>query len=119
MSSSSGRNTNACESFNAKFNKSFYTPYPDIISFKKILKIIQIDIKIVIQTFYNTPRKMRSIDRKKKLHSLKTISRDIRYQSDKITRFDFVNIMSFKNQTNKIYFDEINILNNNNILTHK
>ncbi|CAI6369769.1 unnamed protein product [Macrosiphum euphorbiae] len=64
MSSSSERTTNACESFHSKFNSCFYTPHPDIYSFLEILKKIQIDTNILIQTSNQIPKKNRSVNEK-------------------------------------------------------
>lgn len=48
--SSSERTTNACESFHSKYNSLFYTHHQDIYTFLEILKKIQIDTKIAIQS---------------------------------------------------------------------
>jgi hypothetical protein len=59
MSNSSELTTNACESFHSKFNSCFYTPHPEIASFRILeKKKIQINIKIVVQTFNNMSKKL-------------------------------------------------------------
>jgi len=64
ISSKGERTTNACESFHSKFNSCFYTPHPDIYSFLEILKKIQIDTKMLIQTSNHIPKKIRSVNEK-------------------------------------------------------
>lgn len=52
---SSQRTTNACESFHAKFNKSFSSPHPNIFVFIDVLRQLQIDTYILMQNTDTRP----------------------------------------------------------------
>ncbi|KAF0719625.1 MULE domain-containing protein [Aphis craccivora] len=52
---SSQRTTNACESFHAKFNKSFSSPHPNIFVFIDVLTQLQIDTYIIMQNTDTRP----------------------------------------------------------------
>lgn len=98
MSSSSERTTNACESYYCKFNSCFYTPHPVIYSFLEILKTVQIDTKILIQTSNHIAKKIRSVNEK----NIKFIKKNIRkYKTKQIFRYDYVKIMALKSQPKK------------------
>jgi hypothetical protein len=64
---SSQRSTNACESFHAKFNKSFSSPHPNIFVFIAVLTQLQIDTYILMQNTGIKPSTTRY--QKKKLYS--------------------------------------------------
>lgn len=90
----------ACESFRAKLSSLFHsTPRPDIFSFLKILKKIQVDTKISIQTSIDGPHcETKFTDRKK----IAFIEHNImKYRTGKITRLHFVKLMASKNQPKK------------------
>jgi hypothetical protein len=48
MTASSQRSTNACESFHRKLNSYFVSTHPNVYTFLKVLKSIQIDTDILI-----------------------------------------------------------------------
>ncbi|KAL4142255.1 hypothetical protein QTP88_004750 [Uroleucon formosanum] len=52
---SSQRTTNACESFHAKFNKSFSSPHTNIFVFIDVLTQLQIDTYILMQNTDTRP----------------------------------------------------------------
>jgi len=47
--------TNACESFHSKFNSYRESPHPNINKFIKVLKLIQTETVILVQS-YNKPK---------------------------------------------------------------
>jgi hypothetical protein len=92
-SSSMCLTTNACESFHSKFNWLLYTSHPSIFQFLEILKQCQTDAKLKIQFIICTPRETtKQINKKKIMQTQITKLRNF-----KISNFDFVKIMSFKN----------------------
>ncbi|KAF0706152.1 Uncharacterized protein FWK35_00031893 [Aphis craccivora] len=74
---SSQRTTNACESFHAKFNKSFSSPHPDIFVFIDVLTQLQIDTYIILMqntdTRPSTTRYQKKINNIEKYIDLYTI----------------------------------------------
>ena len=88
------RTTNACESFHARFDDSFYHSHPDIFKFVNVLLDFQTEIYVKIRTANMFQKKIRK-DVKLK-HDL--INRNINeYNSNLISRWTFVKKVCYKN----------------------
>jgi hypothetical protein len=83
---SSQRTTNACESFQAKFNKSFSSPHPNIFVFIDVLTQLQIDTYILMQ---NTDIRRSTTRYQKKINNIEKYI-DL-YTLKRITRLEFLN----------------------------
>nr|CAI5821968.1 unnamed protein product [Callosobruchus analis] len=86
------RTTNACESFQQKFNGSFYQSYPNIFLFINELINVQVDTYIKIRSSLKIP----------KMYSTKTVLKQVFLQKhiDKVSKneaakFEFVKIVSY------------------------
>lgn len=92
-SSSMQRTTNACESFHSKFNASFYCSHPNIFQFLEVLKDIQIDTYIKIQSAHQEKKVYRRIFHERQ----KFIDNKIEeLKKNQISKFDFVKCLSYK-----------------------
>ncbi|KAE9525596.1 hypothetical protein AGLY_014123 [Aphis glycines] len=83
---SSQRITNACESFHAKFNKSFSLPHPNIFVFIGVLTQLQIDTYILMQNIDTRPS---TAQYQKKINNIEKYI-DL-YTQKRITRLEFLN----------------------------
>lgn len=92
QSASVTRTTNACESFHAKFNSSFYSTHPSIYVFLEKLKECQIDTYVKIQSLH-IPMKVKDKAVKSKLELLEKLVRN--YNSGEINRLDYVKCTSY------------------------
>lgn len=92
LSDSLERSTNACESFHAKFNASFYSNHPTIFTFIETLKQFQTDTYIKIQSLHETSRIRDPAVRRRK----QCIGSQIeKYKNGYTSRFDFVKCISY------------------------
>jgi len=81
------RTTNACESFHSAFGKYFYSPHPNIFVFYEVLKMIQLQSYI----------KMNSVKKENKNKKQKTIVEDniSKYLNGNLDMFEFVQRISY------------------------
>ena len=94
MNSSIARTMNACESFHAAFNKRFYTPHPNVFLFLYVLKDVQTNIELMI----NTAMRKKKEATKKNANKMKYFEAQIQeYKSKKIDDFTFVKSVSYRN----------------------
>ncbi|KAL4135073.1 hypothetical protein QTP88_006730 [Uroleucon formosanum] len=87
---SSQRTTNACESFHAKFNKSFSSPHPNIFVFIDVLTQLQIYTYILMQ---NTDTIPSTTQYQKKINNIEKYI-DL-YTQKRITRVEFLNAVCY------------------------
>lgn len=93
LSNSIERSTNACESFHAKFNGSFYSAHPSIFHFLEVLKQFQTDTYIKMQSYlYENSRIRDPTVRRRKQCIDKKIDE---YKNGSISRFDFVKCIAY------------------------
>lgn len=85
--SSTERTTNACESFHSKFNANFYVAHPDIFRFISVLKGIQLNTTIKINSVH-LPVYCKNISYRK--HHSYICNLICLYKSNSITRFNFI-----------------------------
>ena len=86
------RTTNACESFHSKFNSYFYNAHPNIFLFIDVLKNIQIDTYVKMNSV-KTPHEIKNkLYLRKKLFFKDKITL---YNSKTITKFEFVKLVSY------------------------
>lgn len=90
MYAGTDRTTNACESFHARWNGSFYKDHPNIFAFVQSLIGIQSEIYVDLQSVIQ-PKKSNSHTEKIKKFRQKTINS---YLSGTISRISFIKIMS-------------------------
>lgn len=62
------RTTNACESFHSAFGKYFYSPHPNIFVFYEVLKIIQLQSYIKINSVEKENKNKNHKNKKTKNH---------------------------------------------------
>lgn len=93
-SSSLIRTTNACESFHARFNSSFYSPHPSIFIFIEKLKQFQTETYVKIQSLH-IPRKIKDTTVKKKMNTVTSLCDKL--LRAEISNFDFVKCVSHLN----------------------
>jgi hypothetical protein len=86
---SSQRTTNACESFHAKFNKSFSSAHPNIFVFIDVLTQLKIDIYILMQ---NTGTRPSTTWYQKKINNIQKYIN--LYTQKHITKVEFLNTVS-------------------------
>lgn len=92
LSDSIERSTNACESFHAKFNASFYSTHPSIFHFIEILKQFQTETYIKIQSLSECARIRDPVVRRRK----QSVTRKIdEYKNGSVSRFDFVKCIAY------------------------
>lgn len=84
------RTTNACESFHSKYNSQFYSCSPDIYRFLEVLKQIQLDSKIAINSS-KTKKKERNCPDMKFMEQ-----QVVNFKAGKISRFQYVKSVSYK-----------------------
>lgn len=85
--------TNACESFHAKSNSLFYNSHPNIFQLLEILKQVQTDSKIKIQSLNITPK-----HKNKHINKKNFIQTQInKLKNKEITNFEFIKIICHKN----------------------
>lgn len=89
---SAERTTNACESFHAHFNSQFYSSHPNIYVFLDVLKNIQTDVYIKLNSL-DLPVSVNNKRYRMRLQYLNSLVN--KYQSKEINRFDFVKCASF------------------------
>lgn len=87
------RTTNSCESFHSHFNSNFYSAHPNLFNFLNILKNFQSETYIKINSANCSVRKLKSITKKKQNFIQLKIQE---YNSNVLSTFEFVKIMSFK-----------------------
>ncbi|CAI6359480.1 unnamed protein product [Macrosiphum euphorbiae] len=81
---SSERTTNACESFHSAFGKYFYSAHPNIFVFLEVLKLIQVQIYI----------KINSIQKENKIQNSKYKKQKTNID-DHISRYKYINMFQF------------------------
>lgn len=86
-SSTTERSTNACESFHSKFNASFYNAHPNIYKFIDILKDVQLNTYIKINSVH-LPVTHRNVNYKKRNEYVTNLIN--LYKNGQITRFNFI-----------------------------
>lgn len=94
--SSTEMTTNGCESFHSKFNSLFYAPHPNLYVFLDVLKNIQIDTYIKLNSAH-VPKHITNKNYKTRLANL---ADNIElYNKNKITMLNFVQRASFHIKT--------------------
>ncbi|KAE9536151.1 hypothetical protein AGLY_007374 [Aphis glycines] len=87
----SERTTNACESFHSAFGKYFYSAHPNIFVFLEVLKLIQVQTYIKINSIQKENKIQNSKYKKQKTNIDDHISR---YKNGTINMFRFVKSIS-------------------------
>lgn len=92
-SSDKERTTNACESFHSHFNSSFYVAHPDIFKFINVLKDVQVNSYIKINSV-NLPKVCNNtMYRKRNDYVTNLINL---YVNNSIRRFDFIKSVCYE-----------------------
>lgn len=94
-SASAERTTNACESFHAHFNESFYNKHPHIFQFLEVLGRFQTNTYIAIQSMHEK-REIRNSHVKKRMEFISKKLEE--YRQNPQQRFHFVKCVSFTNK---------------------
>lgn len=94
MSSRPTRTTNACESFHAKFNASFYSPHPNIFIFLENIKNCQTETKLTLNSAAKRPKKV-SAQMKKKIDFID--SKIHQLQAGEISISSYTAAVAYKN----------------------
>lgn len=92
-SASSCRTTNACESFHSRFNKSFYSPHPNIFQFVDSLLNFQSEVYVKINTSNKFQKVVRRTVKLKQDYLEVKINN---YKQNLIDRLTFIKSVSFK-----------------------
>lgn len=87
------RTTNACESFHSQFNKNFYSPHPDIYRFLDVLKEVQLDTYIKINSVHE-PVACKNVKYGKRHEYVGNLVNV--YKNNGISRFDFVKTICYQ-----------------------
>ena len=94
MNSSVDRTTNACKSFHAAFNQRFYAPHPNIFLFLYVLKDVQTNTELMINTAMRKKKEATRHNANKMQYFENKIKE---YKSQKIDEFTFVKSVSYRN----------------------
>lgn len=89
------RTTNACESFHSAFGKYFYSPHPNIFVFYEVLKMIQLQSYIKINSVEKENKIKNHKYKKQKTIADENISK---YLNGNLDMFEFVKRISYHNK---------------------
>lgn len=92
QTSSITRTSNACESFHAKFNSSFYSTHPSLYVFVEKLKEFQIDTYIKIQSLNIFP-KIKDKSVKAKVKMMENLIN--KYRTGQLNRLQYIKCMAY------------------------
>lgn len=99
-SSSIHRTTNACESFHSKFNSYFESPHPNIFKFIDILKLIQTETVILMQSSHK-PKLHGRLQIRNKIIFIDTQIKKL--NEKKISNFEYLQILAKKYKPKQCY----------------